>query len=82
MSSFTYLKDLPVDFLKIDGNFVKEAPTDRIICAMLEAINRVGHAMGVKTIAEYVENTAILEKARSLGIDYVQGYEIGAPQPL
>ncbi len=82
MSSFTYLKHLPVDFLKIDGNFVKEAPVDKIVCAMLEAINQVGHVMGLKTIAEYVENQTILKKVRELGIDYVQGYEIQRPQIL
>ena len=82
MSSFTYLKHLPVDFLKIDGNFVKEAPVDEIVCAMLEAINQVGHVMGLKTIAEYVESQPILQKVRELGIDYVQGYEIQRPQVL
>lgn len=82
MSSFTYLKHLPVDYLKIDGNFVKEAPTDNIICAMLEAINQVGHVMGLKTIAEYVENQNILTKVEELGIDFAQGYEISYPQPL
>ena len=82
MSSFNYLKHLPVDFLKIDGNFVKEAPTDTIVCAMLEAINQVGHVMGLKTIAEYVESQPILQKAKELGIDYVQGYEIQQPQQL
>ena len=82
MSSFTYLKHLPVDYLKIDGNFVKEAPNDTIICAMLEAINQVGHVMGLKTIAEYVENQAILDKVRELGIDFVQGYQINQPSAL
>jgi len=82
MSSFTYLKHLPVDYLKIDGNFVKEAPNDAIIYAMLEAINQVGHVMGLKTIAEYVESQAILDKVRELGIDFVQGYQINRPQPL
>ena len=82
MSSFTYLKHLPVDYLKIDGNFVKGAPNDTIICAMLEAINKVGHVMGLETIAEYVEDQAILDKVCELGIDFVQGYQINRPQPL
>ncbi len=82
MSSFSYLKHLPVDYLKIDGNFVKEAPTDEVLYAMLQSINHIGHIMGLKTIAEYVENTAVLEKVQTLGIDYVQGYAIGRPQPL
>ena len=82
MSSFTYLKHLPVDYLKIDGNFVKGAPNDAIICAMLEAINQVGHVMGLETIAEYVEDQAILDKVSELGIDFVQGYQINRPHPL
>ena len=82
MSSLTYLRHLPVDYLKIDGDLVKESPTDRVICAMLESVNHIGHVMGLKTIAEYVENQSILEKAQELSIDYVQGYEIAHPQPL
>lgn len=82
MSSFTYLKHLPVDYLKIDGNFVKGAPDDMIICAMLKAINQVGHVMGLKTIAEYVEDQAILDKVSEIGIDFVQGYQINRPSPL
>lgn len=82
MSSFSYLKHLPVDYLKIDGNFVKESPTDAVLCAMLQSINNIGHIMGLKTIAEYVENTAVLEKVRALGIDYAQGYAISRPKPL
>ncbi|MEO0456351.1 MAG: EAL domain-containing protein [Cyanobacteria bacterium P01_A01_bin.114] len=82
MSSLTYLKHLPVDYLKIDGNLVKEAPTDRVTCAMLESINHIGHVMGLKTIAEYVENASVLEKVQELKIDYAQGYAINHPQPL
>ena len=82
MSSFSYLKHLPVDYLKIDGNFVKESPTDEVLCAMLQSINNIGHIMGLKTIAEYVESPAVLEKVQALGIDYVQGYAISYPQPL
>lgn len=82
MSSFTYLKNLPVDYLKIDGNFVREAPTDNVICAMLTAINQVGHVMGLETIAEYVEDDDILAKVQDIGIDYAQGYGISYPKPL
>ncbi len=82
MSSFNYLKHLPVDYLKIDGSFVREAPTDEVLCAMLQSINNIGHIMGLKTIAEYVENPAVLETVRTLGIDYAQGYAISYPQPL
>ncbi|MEL6602414.1 MAG: EAL domain-containing protein [Cyanobacteria bacterium J06614_10] len=82
MSSFSYLRHLPVDFLKIDGTLVREAASDRITCAMLEAINQVGHVMQLKTIAEYVENQPILNKAQELGIDYVQGFAIQRPARL
>ncbi|MEM6254163.1 MAG: EAL domain-containing protein [Cyanobacteria bacterium P01_D01_bin.156] len=82
MSSFSYLKHLPVDYLKIDGNFVREAPTDKILYAMLQSINNIGHMMGLKTIAEFVETPTILETVSSLGIDYAQGYTIHTPNPL
>lgn len=82
MSSFAYLKNLPVDYLKIDGNFVKDIADDPIDCVMVEAINRIGHAIGLKTIAEYVSNQSILEKVKALGVDYAQGYGIAMPKPL
>jgi diguanylate cyclase (GGDEF)-like protein/PAS domain S-box-containing protein len=82
MSSFAYLKNLPVDYLKIDGNFVKEiveVPTD---LALTAAINQIGHVMGLKTIAEFVENDAILQKLTEIGVDYAQGYGIARPRPF
>ena len=82
MSSFGYLRHLAVDFLKIDGSFVKDIAEDPIDHAMVEAINRIGHVMGIRTIAEWVENDAVLEKLRGIGVDYVQGYGIGRPRPL
>jgi diguanylate cyclase (GGDEF)-like protein/PAS domain S-box-containing protein len=82
LSSFSYLKTLPVDYLKIDGAFVRDMVTDPIDCAMVEAIHRVGQIMGIKTIAESVENEAILEKLKAIGVDYAQGYEIAKPHPL
>ncbi|HLO52303.1 MAG TPA: EAL domain-containing protein [Kamptonema sp.] len=82
MSSFAYLKNLPVDFVKIDGNFVKHIVENPIDLAMVEAINRIGHVMGIKTIAEYVENEAVMEKLKELGLDYAQGYYLGKPQPF
>jgi diguanylate cyclase (GGDEF)-like protein/PAS domain S-box-containing protein len=82
MSSFTYLKNLPVDFLKIDGSFIKQILDNPIDLAMVEAINHIGHIMGLQTIAEFVENDAILEKMRILGVDYAQGYSIAKPRPF
>lgn len=82
LSSFAYLKTLPVDFMKIDGRFVKDMVNDPIDCAMVEAIHRVGHIMGIKTIAESVENQAISEKLEGIGVDYVQGYAIAKPRPF
>jgi diguanylate cyclase (GGDEF)-like protein/PAS domain S-box-containing protein len=82
MSSFAYLKHLPVDFLKIDGGFVKEMMTDRIDHAMVESINHIGHVMGIQTIAEFVETDEILGALRTIGVDFAQGYRIEKPQPL
>jgi diguanylate cyclase (GGDEF)-like protein/PAS domain S-box-containing protein len=82
MSSFAYLKNLPVDFLKIDGYFVRDILNDRIDAAMVEAVNKVGQVMGIKTIAEFVENSAILRKLQAIGIDYAQGYGVAKPSPI
>jgi len=82
LSSFAYLKKLSVDFLKIDGAFVREMANDRIDYAMVSSINQIGQLMGMKTIAEFVENDAILEKLKELKVDFAQGYGIGLPRPL
>ncbi len=82
MSSFGYLKHLPVDYLKIDGGFVKDMLEDPIDRAMVEAINHIGHVMGKKTIAESIENVQTLEALRSIGVDYGQGYGIAKPIPF
>ena len=82
LSSFAYLKTLPVDYLKIDGVFVKDIETDPIDLAMVKSINEIGHVMGMQTIAEFVENEAILKKLREIGVDYAQGYGIAKPQPI
>lgn len=82
LSSFTYLKNLPVDYLKIDGSFVKDMVDDPIDRSMVSAINDIGHTMGIKTIAEFVENADILRLLNDIGVDYVQGYEIDKPKLL
>jgi len=81
-SSFAYLKNLPVDFLKIDGSFVREIANDSIDLAMVKSINDIGHVMGKKTIAEFVEDENVLALLKVVGVDYAQGYEIGRPTPL
>jgi diguanylate cyclase (GGDEF)-like protein/PAS domain S-box-containing protein len=82
LSSFAYLKNLPVDFLKIDGMFVKDIVDDPIDHAMVKSINELGKQMGKRTIAEFVENDAILQRLRHIGVDYAQGYGIAVPRPL
>ena len=82
LSSFGYLKSLPVDYLKIAGNFIQDIVVDPVDHAMVDAINQIGHVMGLTTIAESVESDAILQKLRSLGVDYAQGYGISEPVPL
>lgn len=82
LSSFAYLKNLPVDFLKIDGLFVKDILEDKIDWTMVKAINEVGHVMNKKTIAEFVENENIFDLLKTLGVNYAQGYGIAKPVPL
>ncbi len=82
MSSFSYLKNLPVDYLKIDGALVRHIVEDAADMAMVEAIHRVGSVLGLKTIAEFVENEAALQRLRDIGVDYAQGYAIHRPEPL
>lgn len=81
-SSFGYLKNLPVDYLKIDGGFVKNIEHDSVDLAMTETINRIGHIMGKKTVAEFAENEAIIEKLQAMGVDFAQGYGVCLPKPL
>ena len=69
-------------YLKIDGGFVKDMETDAIDCAMVSSIHQLGKVLGIKTIAEFVENDAILEKPAQIGVDYAQGYGIAKPMPL
>ncbi len=82
LSSFAYLKNLPVDYLKIDGSFVKGMESDAVDCAMVSAIHQLGSLVGIKTIAEFVENNEILKKLEEIGVDYAQGYGISRPMPL
>ncbi len=80
LSSFAYLKNLPVKYLKIDGMFVKGILEDSIDFAMVKAINEIGQTLGKKTIAEFVENDDVLDKLRDMGINLAQGYHIGRPE--
>lgn len=82
LSSFSYLKELPVNYLKIDGSFVKEICVDPIAETMVSAINDVGHTMNLQTIGEFVENAAICERLREIGVDYGQGFGIAKPTPF
>jgi len=82
LSSFAYLKNLPVDYLKIDGGFIRDIVDDPIDHAFVESINQIGHVMGIQTIAEFVENDHILELLKQIGIDYAQGYGMSYPIPL
>ena len=82
LSSFSYLKNLAVDYLKLDGCFVKNMVNDPIDRAMVKAINQIGHTMNIKTIAEFVEDEATLHTVHEIGVDYAQGYVIAKPMPI
>ena len=82
LSSFAYLKNLPVDYLKIDGQFVQGMVADPIDQAMVKSINEIGHVMGMRTIAEFVETEEIFEALRDIGVDYAQGYWVDKPHPM
>jgi EAL domain-containing protein (putative c-di-GMP-specific phosphodiesterase class I) len=81
MSSFAYLKHLHIDYLKIDGAFVKNMLNDSVDLAMVNSINDIGHIMGIKTIAEFVENEQICERLKAMKVDFAQGYGIAKPAP-
>ncbi len=82
LSSFAYLKNLKVNYLKIDGGFVTDIVTDLVCESMVAAINQVGHAMQLQTVAEFVENDVIRQKLVEIGVDYGQGYGLGKPAPF
>jgi diguanylate cyclase (GGDEF)-like protein/PAS domain S-box-containing protein len=81
-SSFGYLRNLPVDYVKIDGSFVQNIDDSLVSYTMVDSINSIGHVMGLKTIAEFVKNEAIVHKLEELGVDYAQGYHFAEPKPL
>lgn len=82
LSSFAYLRNLPVDVLKIDGQFVKDIAHDAVSLAMVKSIHEIGCLMGKRTVAEFVESPAILAMLRDIGVHYAQGYAVGYPVPL
>jgi diguanylate cyclase (GGDEF)-like protein/PAS domain S-box-containing protein len=82
LSSFTYLRSLPVHFLKIDGHFVQNVATDPIDRSMVEAIVQIGRAIGIETVAERVETQAVLDTLRQIGVGYAQGFLCGRPAPM
>ena len=81
MSSFTYLKSFTVDYVKIDGSFVRDMVNNPLDCATAEAINKVAQVKGLKTVAEFVENEETLLRLRELGVNYAQGYHLHRPEP-
>ncbi|MEE9356197.1 MAG: EAL domain-containing protein [Methylococcaceae bacterium] len=82
LSSFGYLRNLPVDYVKIDGSFVKEIDTNPIDAAVVSSIHNIAQTMGKKTVAEFVESEAILKQLGEIGVDFAQGWAIGKPSPL
>jgi Amt family ammonium transporter len=82
LSSFTYLQNLPVDYLKIDGAFVRDIHNDPMHYALVRSMNDVGHAMSMATVAEFVESPEVIDCLREIGVDYLQGYAYGRPRPI
>ncbi len=82
LSSFAYLKNLPVDFIKIDGVFIRDVDRDPIDAEMVKSIKDIGHVMGKKVIAEHVERDAVIDTLTKIGVDYVQGFALGEPRPI
>lgn len=82
LSSFMYLKTLPVDFLKIDGQFISHIAEDPVDRSMVEAISKVGRALGISTVAECVESEAVLDELKRIGVDFAQGFFVAAPLPI
>ena len=82
LSSFSYLKEIPIDNLKIDGVFVKSIIEDEVSMNMVKAMHGISTVMGLTTIAEFVENDDILSTLKKMGVHYAQGYAIHRPEPL
>jgi len=82
LSSFTFLKELPVNFIKIDGSFIRSMEKDPVARAIVDSINKISHTMDIEAIAEYVENEATLEDVRSFNLDYIQGNFVSKPKKL
>ena len=82
LSSFVYLMNLPVDYLNVEGTFVKNISDNLISHALVEGFNCIARAMNLETIAELVEDETILEKLREMGVDYAQGYGLAHPVPI
>jgi EAL domain-containing protein (putative c-di-GMP-specific phosphodiesterase class I) len=82
LSSFMFLKNLPVDYIKIDGQFVQNVIHDQIDRSMVEAIAQIGQTMGIRTVAERVDSAEVLERLAEIGIEYAQGHYIAPPRPV
>jgi EAL domain-containing protein (putative c-di-GMP-specific phosphodiesterase class I) len=82
VSSYSYLKEYPFDYVKIDGSFIQQITSSLVDREMVESVCRIAKVMGIKTIAEYVENDATIEVLREIGVDYAQGYGIAEPASL
>jgi EAL domain-containing protein (putative c-di-GMP-specific phosphodiesterase class I) len=82
VSSFLYLKSLPVDFLKIDGHLITQIAQDGVNRSMVEAVSKVARALGIETVAEWVESEEVLTELRRIGVDFAQGFHLARPQPL
>jgi diguanylate cyclase (GGDEF)-like protein/PAS domain S-box-containing protein len=82
VSTFSYLRTLPLDYLKIDGSFIKGIERDEVMQAIVESINHVGHVLELRTVAEFVENEHVLDMLKDMGVDYAQGYALSKPFPF
>jgi EAL domain-containing protein (putative c-di-GMP-specific phosphodiesterase class I) len=82
LSNYGYLRELPLDYLKIDGSFVRTMTVDPVNHALVKSINQIGHVLGLKTIAEWAEDAVTIERLRKSGVDFAQGYGLGAPIAL